>query len=73
MPMTPDQIKKALRDRGWNMSKVGRRVRPKVTPTQVRRVVEGDDASPRIRSAIARILERTVDSIWTNSGSSAAA
>jgi lambda repressor-like predicted transcriptional regulator len=71
--MSPEDIKKALKERGWTMAKVGRRVRPTVSVTQVRRVVHGIDTSPRIRSAIARVLERSVDSIWTRARSSAAA
>lgn len=64
--MSPEEIKKALKARGWNMAKVGRRVRPTVSPTQVWRVVQGESESPRIRAAIARALELPIEDVFAS-------
>ena len=48
------------------MAKVGRRVRPTVSPTQVWRVVQGESESPRIRAAIARALELPIEDVFAS-------
>lgn len=62
MPMTPEEIKAALADRGMTMTAIGRRLRSPqtgrpLTPQQVRRVIHGGQ-SRRVRRYIARVLGR---------------
>lgn len=64
MPMSPAEIKKELKDRGITQVMIARSVKPKVSATQLNRVVWGRDKSPRLREAIARMLGTTVDQIW---------
>jgi lambda repressor-like predicted transcriptional regulator len=73
MTMAPEEIKKALKARGWNMAKVGRRVRPTVSTTQVWRVVNGVDSSPRIRAAIARALDLPIEDVFDSAPASLSA
>jgi lambda repressor-like predicted transcriptional regulator len=64
MPMSPAEIKKELKNRGLTQVMIARSVKPKVSATQMNRVVWGRDPSPRLREALARVLGKTVDQIW---------
>lgn len=64
MPMSPDEIKQELAKRGLTQVMLARAVKPKVSPTQMGRVVHGRDKSPRLREAIARALNLSIDQIW---------
>lgn len=61
--MTPEEIKKELKARGMTMSKISRRLRPRVRPQHVRAVVHGRE-SARVRRAIARALGRSEAEVW---------
>lgn len=56
MPMTPDEIKKALAERGLTMAAVGRRGRPPMSRVTVRRTIHNPLESARARGLIARAL-----------------
>ena len=64
MPMSPDEIKQELRKRGLTQVMIARAVKPKVSHTQMNRVVWGRDKSPRLREAIARALNLPVDVVF---------
>ena len=64
MPMSPDEIKKKLGKRGLTQVMIARVVKPKVSPTQMHRVVYGRDRSPRLREAIARALNLPIEQVF---------
>lgn len=67
MPMSPDEIKQALAERGLTQVMVARAAKPRVSATQMNRVVWGRDKSPRLRELLARMLGKTPDQIWAPS------
>jgi lambda repressor-like predicted transcriptional regulator len=68
MPMSPDEIKKALAEKGLTMAAVGRRGRPPVSRVTVRRVIHNPAESARVRGLIARALGRTEDEVFGGGG-----
>lgn len=66
MPMTPDEIADALRERGLTMAAVGRRLRPPVSRKTVHANVHQHpgNKSARVRRAIARAIGRTEDEVF---------
>jgi hypothetical protein len=66
MPMSPAEIKQELKANGLSMSAVGRRLRPKVSPVSVYRVVEQipGSKSARIQRAVANAIRRDVAEVF---------
>lgn len=58
--MSPDEIKKELKQRKLSMSAIGRRLRPKVSHVSVKRTIEQipGQSSRRIREAVANAIGR---------------
>lgn len=55
--MTPEQIKEALRTRGWTLAKIARSARPPVTRQAVWKAIHVPGSSKRIEALIARKLD----------------
>lgn len=53
-------------------SQIGRRLRPRVTPSHVRQVYLGMRRSPRVERAIANYVKRTVKQLAQNARNNAA-
>jgi hypothetical protein len=66
--MTPGEIKQALRERNLTMAGIGRRLRPRVTPKSVQRVVDQipGSSSARIRRAVAKAIGREESDVFGN-------
>lgn len=66
MPMTPREIKDALKARGMTMTAIGRRMRPPVSANVVWANVEQKDGmkSARTRRAIARALGKDESDVF---------
>ena len=68
MPMTPDEIKEAMAERGVTQAAIARRLRPKVAPVSVYRVVHKipGSKSARIERAVAKAIGRTPEEVFGN-------
>ena len=66
MPMTPAEIKEALKAKGLSMAAVGRRLRPPVSANVIWANVEQHPGqkSARARRAIARAIGKEVDDVF---------
>jgi lambda repressor-like predicted transcriptional regulator len=64
MPMSPQQIKAELKKRGLTQLMIARAARPKVSHTQMNRVVWGRDKSPRLRELLSRMLDIPVEQLF---------
>jgi lambda repressor-like predicted transcriptional regulator len=66
--MTPDEIKEALREKKLTMAAISRRLRPKVSPVSVHRVVHQipGSKSARIERAVAKAIGREVSEVFGN-------
>jgi len=62
--MHPEDIKAALRKRGWTLAAIGRSLGLK--RAMVPGVVQGFTRSRRVEAEIARILELDAQQIWPN-------
>lgn len=66
--MSPDEIKKELKQRKLTMSAIGRRLRPKVSHVSVKRTIEQipGQSSRRIRNAVAKAIGKEPEEVWGN-------
>lgn len=64
--MSPDEIKKALKERKISMSALGRRLRPKVSHVSVKRTIEQipGQSSKRIRNAVASAIGKEEQEVF---------
>lgn len=64
--MSPDEIKKELKERKLSMSAIGRRLRPKVSHVSVKRTIEQipGQTSRRIQRAVANAIGREHEEVF---------
>lgn len=66
MPMSPDEIKKELKNRNLSLRAIGRRMRPQVSHVSVKRSIEQipGQTSRRIQRAVARAIGKEESEVF---------